>query len=140
MVTFEIESSQDTERLGKLTIFFEHFTLGSARKADLVFEDSDVGDIHLIFLHNKDGLLIKSFSDLSYSSNGKKIKGGKLHRIGDTIKVGNTVLKITHLEFKNLSESFSTIYERRLKENPELEPLITQLQKELIYLENNNNV
>lgn len=140
MVVFEVEASHDKERLGELVIYFENFTLGSARKNDLVFNDLELQTTHLSFIHNQDGLLVKSVSNYSYYSNGKKIKGAKLHKVGDIIKVASTTLKIVQLDFKNLSEKFETIYNRRLQENPELEPLITQLQKELIYLENNNDV
>ena len=140
MVTFEISSSPDVERVGETSIFYEHFTLGSARKADIVIEDSALDNIHLSFILNKDGLLVNSTNENFYFSNGKKLKGGKLHKTGDFIKIGETTLKIKALDFKNLSEGFGELYEKRLQENPELESIITQLQKELIYLENNKDV
>ena len=140
MVTFEVRSSPDSERIGNLTLYLETFTLGNSRKSDLMIEDLGISPTHLLFFHNDEGLIIKSVSDNFYYSNDKKIKGGKLHKIGDSIKIGETSIEIKNLEFKNLSEKFNTIYDKALKEKPELEPLVTQLQKELIYLENTKDV
>lgn len=140
MIIFEVVSSPDIEKVGEFTYFYENFTLGSGRKSDLLFIDPEIEEVHLSFIHHKDGLLIKTVKECSYHSNGKKLRGGKLHKVGDEFKVGSTIIKIKHLEHKNLSESFKDLYENRLKENPDLEPVITQIQKEIIYLENNKDV
>lgn len=140
MVTFEVQSSPDDERLGEITFHFETFTVGGSRKADFFIEDSEIAPIHILLKLNADGLLVNSSSEHFYFSNGKKIKGAKIHKAGDTIKLGSTSLLIKNLEFKNLSVGFEELYKKRLSENPELESLVTQLQKELIYLENNKDV
>ncbi|MBK23691.1 MAG: hypothetical protein CME70_06765 [Halobacteriovorax sp.] len=140
MVIFDVISSPDKERIGELSIFLENFTLGSSRKADLLFEDEDISKLHLNFILSESGLLIKSSENDYYFSNGKKLKGGKIHKIGDEVRVGSSILKIKLLDFKHLSEKFSDLYKKRLEENPEQEALITQLQKELIHLENNKDV
>ena len=140
MILFEVTSSPDDEKIGEFTYFYENFTLGSGKKADLLFHDSEIAQVHLAFIHHKDGLLIKSLDENSFHSNGKKLRGGKLHKPGDEFRIGSTTIKIKSLEHKNLSESFKELYEKRMKENPELEPVITQIQKEIIYLENNKDV
>lgn len=140
MVEFEIISSPDIERIGKITHYYENFTLGSAKKADLLFFDTEIGPIHLVFSLKKEGLLVESMGEFHYFSNGKKMKGAKLHKAGDKIGVGGTLIEVKSLMFKNLSEDFKVLYDRRLKEEPELESLIVQLQKELLHLENQGDV
>ena len=105
MVTFEIQSSPDDERLGETTFHFESFTLGGSRKADLFIEDPDIQSIHLLFKLRADGLLINSSSEHFYYSNSKKIKGTKLHKVGDTIKVGTTTFIINRNRNRNINRS-----------------------------------
>lgn len=140
MVLFEVQSSSDEERVGEITIYYETFTLGRSLATELVFDDTSLENIHLVFIHKADGLFIKSQENSFYHSNGKKVKGAKLHRVGDTIKIGTTVLQIKNLDFKNLSEDFASIYKKRIQLSPEQESLIVQLQKEILFLESQNNV
>ncbi len=140
MVIFDVISSPDIERVGEIKIFLENFTMGNSRVADLMIEDEEVSELHLSFILSQDGLLVNSSDKDFYFSNGKKIKGSKIHKTGDEIRVGSSILKIKLLDFKNLSEKFSDLYKKRINENPEHEALITQLQKELIHLENNKDV
>lgn len=140
MITFEIKSSPDQERIGEIKVFYENFTLGRNRKTDILIEDLGIDDVHLVFVHSKDGLLSKSTESNFYFTNGKKIKGAKLHQVGDEIKVGETILQIKELLFENLSRSFSELYLEAIKDKPESESLIIQLQKELIHLESQKDV
>jgi hypothetical protein len=140
MITFEIKSSPDEERIGEVKVFYENFTLGRNGKSDILIEDGCIDDVHLVFIHNKDGLLSKSTESNFYFTNGKKIKGAKLHKIGDEFKVGETVIQIKELLFENLSRSFSELYQETIKTKPEFESLIIQLQKELIHLESQKDV
>ena len=140
MVIFEIKSSPDTERIGEVKTFYENFTLGGNRKTDILIEDSNIADVHLVFVHNKDGLLSKSTDSNYYFTNGKKIKGAKLHQVGDELKIGETILVIKELLFENLSRSFGELYQETIKMNPDSESIIIQLQKELIYLESQKDV
>ena len=140
MIIFEIKSSPDVERIGEIKVFYENFTLGSNRKTDILIEDNAIDDLHLVFVHNKDGLLSKSTNSNFYFTNGKKIKGAKLHKIGDELKVGETTIEIKNLEFKNLSRSFGELYQETTKARPDVESLIVQLQKELIHLESQKDV
>ena len=140
MITFEIKSSPDEERIGEIKVFYENFTLGSSRKTDILIEDTGIDDVHLVFIHNNDGLLSKSTESNFYYTNGKKIKGAKLHKAGDEIKIGETILIIKELVFDNLSRGFSELYQEIIKTKPEFETLIVQLQKELIFLESQKDV
>jgi hypothetical protein len=140
MITFEIKSSPDVERIGEIKVFYENFTLGTSRKSDILIEDSGIDDLHLVFVHIKDGLLSKSTGSNFYFSNGKKIKGAKLHKVGDQFKVGDTTVFIKELAFNNLSRSFSELYTEVINSKPEYETLIVQLQKELIHLESQKDV
>lgn len=140
MVTFEIKASPDSERIGEVKTFYENFTLGGNRKTDILIEDPSIADVHLVFIHNKDGLLSKSTDSNHYFTNGKKIKGAKLHKIGDELKIGETTLVIKELIFENLSRPFSELYSEAIKTDPESESIIIQLQKELIHLESQKDV
>ncbi|MFT6068870.1 MAG: hypothetical protein ACJAT2_003249 [Bacteriovoracaceae bacterium] len=140
MIIFEIKSSPDKEKIGEIKVFYENFTLGSHRKNDLLIEDDSIDELHLVFVHNKDGLLSKSTDSNFYFTNGKKIKGAKLHKIGDQLKVGETTIEIRDLVFENLSRSFSELYKETIEAKPEIEALIVQLQKELIHQESQKDV
>jgi hypothetical protein len=143
MISFDILYSEDNTLSTSFLSYFDKFIIGSSRRADIVILDSMVAPLHIKLEVKENALICKSFSDeQSFNVNGKKYKGSKVIKVNDELLIGNTHLKITNIAQMEIApdDQLQELYQSAITKIPELKEIITELKKEIQYLERPENV
>ena len=137
MIEIEIINSPDKSMLGVHKVFFDSLILGTSKRAGLIIDDPKLVGKHLKLIVTENGVLCSNTPKAKFfHSNKKKVSGDKLHRQGDNISIGDTEFKILNFDQTDPSQiNIRELYEKALKDNPELETILYYLEKELLYLE-----
>jgi len=120
---------------------YDELLVGRSRRCNLVIEDPALAPIHFKLFIDEDNLLIETLSEEKMHINGKKFKGTKKLNPGDKIKFCENEIQIA--EYKKLnfpSLDLEKLYEDAVNQSPELEKIISLLERELLYLESKQNV
>ena len=142
MISFRFVESVDSDYQDFVfKNYYDELLVGRSRRCHLVLEDPDISSIHFkIFIEN-DNLLVATMSDEKMHINGKKFKGTKKLNLGDKVTFGANQIEI--IEFKTLSFpslDLEKLYEDAVNKSPELENIISLLERELLYMESKQNV
>ena len=120
---------------------YDELLIGRSRRCHVVLEDKDLAPIHFRLFVDEENLLIETRSEEKMHINGKKFKGTKKLTPGDKVKFGENEIQI--IEYKKLSFpsiDLEKLYEDAINKSPELENIISLLERELLYLESKQNV
>ena len=138
MINIEIINSPDKNFEGTYLSQFDHFLIGSSQRADIVIEDKDIDPLHITLEVKDNALICRSFKkDLSFLVNKKKYTGTKVIKPQDIITIGETEFKILNfIAMENTDEnSIEELYASAIEKIPELEPVIFQLEREILILD-----
>lgn len=139
MIEINFLSSPDPEILGNYKVFYDSVSLGRSQKNDLIIEDPNILDFHIILTASVNGLICEGASDYtSFNGNDKYFKGKKTFNKKDKIKIGNTTFEILDFALEPLPEkklSLKESYETTLKNYPEQEKIIDEMENEISRLE-----
>jgi pSer/pThr/pTyr-binding forkhead associated (FHA) protein len=139
MITIEITASNEPLAIGIYEYQFDTIFIGRSKKADLIFDDSDLPLKFLTLRFVGEHFVIQNEPMTPfYFVNKKKMSGSRKLNIGDKIQFGTHVISILNFK-KNASESgneeLSEFYEKINKQAPELKFLLSYLEEEIIYFE-----
>ena len=130
MIEIEIVNSPDTEILGKLFFNFPKVEMGQTPPFHLKINDPHLEMQKIILESSPKGVGVFEKNEGPYLSNGKKIRGKKIHAPGDIVTFGKTQLKILRcvhqvtnqenltkdaLKRENVSESLNLLKKEMLK-------------------------
>ena len=121
--------------------YYDELLVGRSRRCHLVLEDKDLAPIHFRLFIEEENLLLEIKSGEKMHINGKKFKGTKKLNLGDRVRFGANEIEI--IEYKKLSFpslDLEKLYEDAINKDPELENIISLLERELLYLESKQNV
>lgn len=137
MLKIEITESSDFEIIGTHVFFKKVISIGRSKTEDLIIFDQDIELHHLEIQQVQNGILISNKASQFFHTNGKKVSGKKLHRINDTVKIGNTEFKITEYSPWSMDnkDSFEERYDKLTHEKPQFKHLLRSLENELVRLE-----
>ncbi len=142
MIEFEILSSPDQDILGTHIYQKSMMTVGRSLQNDLIILDDHIHLRHLEIKLDKKIHIDAPDSCIFYYS-GKKIIEGIIYKLGEEIKIGSTVFKITkHIPNPkvDLLENFRNQYEEIELERPTLIDVLQNIELELKVIERDRYV
>jgi hypothetical protein len=143
MLSFNILYSEDQSISPEFISYFDRFIIGSSKRADIIIDDELISPLHLKLEVKDSSLICKSYdNENSFKVNGKKYTGSKVIQINDEIVMGNTSIKITNFSKMEIvpNDNLEEVYSEAIEKIPALDNIISELEKEIILLERNNNV
>jgi hypothetical protein len=139
MIEINFLDSSDKEIIGKYKFFYDTISIGTSNQNDLIIQDLNLNESHLT-LSITNGTIscegIGEFSSFIYKS--KTFKGKKAFIKKDQIKIGNTTFEIVDFSLEPPSPkglSLKESYESLLKEFPEQEKIIDEMENEISKIE-----
>ncbi|MBF0362263.1 MAG: hypothetical protein HQK49_14705 [Oligoflexia bacterium] len=122
MIEVSIESSPDTEIIGKHRYYKNFIRIGNSGSDDdsisdisgddILISDSLIINSHLLLEISEDGshVLAKKNSKIeSYLVNDKKTTGHKKIKLGDTITLGKTIIRVLFFEYTKATSKKETL-------------------------------
>ncbi len=133
MVTFEIyfhESSSPLEQ----SLYFRDILIGTSRSSHIRVKGEDLPRLCLRLSSSPRGILVEGIKDLAFFINGKKVIGSKVIKLGDNLKVGESLIKLKEY---NYDSSFAPLnleelYDKFHSEKEEYDTILSAIEKELI--------
>jgi|GEM_PF-4556829 hypothetical protein len=142
MIKLKILSSPDQTLSKEHQFFFEQITIGNLRDNCIlnIFDPKWPNQQILHLIPQDNGVIseLKSTRQENYLSNGKKIKGRKLHKQEDQIQVGDSIIEIIHWELQPKEMSFSDRY-KEASQDPVKAKSLEKLESEILFLEQKIN-
>lgn len=139
MIEINLISSPDIEVIGTYKVFYDSISIGTSTKNDLILEDPEISEFHMLLTSTKDGLICQGIDEsIDFQVNDKHFRGKKKLAKKDKIKIGKTVFEFLDSSVEPESEitiSLKDSYEKLLKEYPEQEKLIDEMENEISRLE-----
>jgi len=130
MIEFEITDSPDQNIIAKFKLYKNAIYLGSKSK-DLSITDSGLQSLHLLLEVPEKELLIHPMKGVDFFLiNNKRSTSIKRVKKNDTIKIGNTFLKILDFEFEEILSKKDYLNQKMnqlIEENSNLLPIIETL-------------
>ena len=139
MIEINLLNSSDKEINGKYKFFYDTISIGTSNKNDLIIQDLTLNETHLTLSITNDTLTCEGGGEASsFIYNSKTFKGRKAFIKKDKIKIGDSTFEIVDFSLeppppKGLSLKES--YERLLKEFPEQEKIIDEMENEISKIE-----
>ena len=136
VVELEFLNSPDRDVLGKRVIYFDEISLGRSRANMVIVDDPGVEKKDIRLSVTESGVFVENCESAYYFSNDKKVSGKKLHSQGDSIRVGNTTLKI--LSFKPADfhrPDYDSLYQEQIQPVPYKDQLFDAIKQEMDDLE-----
>lgn len=140
MFVLELKSSPDEERLGAYTFYFPKI-IGSRKLSEchLYLPDTTLTEQSLSIIEKADGLEVYERTNGFYISNGKKISGKKIHRVGDSFGLGQNLLQVVSVVPSLQAQDTEARYHELTEKHPYMADLFWALKQELLSLEKNEN-
>lgn len=107
MLKIDITACPDTDLIGEHISFFEKTSFGKHTRNDFIIKSDNYPDQALSIICHPQGVIIKSQGLESFQSNGKKVKGEKIHRVGDQISFLDTTFSIASYDYQTILQSNS---------------------------------
>ncbi len=138
MFTLELQSTPDKERLGSYTFYYPKIIASKKlSECHLYLPDTSLSDQSLLIIEKPDGLEIHERTNGFYISNNKKISGRKIHRVGDSFGIGQSMLQIASIVPSAPMMETELRYHELTEKHPYMADLFWALKQELLYLEKN---
>lgn len=136
MFSIELKSCPDQERLGVYDFYFPKIIISRRlSECHLYLPDLSIKDLSLLVIQKADGIEVHERSSGFYVSNGKKISGKKIHRVGDTFGIGNSVFQVTSVLPEDTEVDTEARYHELTEAYPYMADLFWALKQELLNLE-----
>lgn len=139
MINIEILDSSSPSSIGNYPFEFDVVYIGKSKKADIIFNDSEIPNKFLTIRFFQHQLIIENEKDSPfYFVNGKKMSGARKLKIGDIIQFGKHKLKIIDALLnppKSKNDDLHLYYDSFNKESADLKFLLDFLEEEIIKLE-----
>ncbi len=139
MIEINFLSSPDIEVIGTYKVYYDSISIGTSTKNDLIIEDPEISDFHMLLTSSKDGLICQGIDEsIDFQVNDKHFRGKKNLAKKDKIKIGNTVFEFLDSSVEPESDKIISLkdsYEKLLKDYPEQEKLIDEMENEISRLE-----
>jgi len=139
MIELNFLSSPDSEVIGPYKAFYDSISIGTSPKNDIIIEDPKVSDFHILLTASKDGLICEGIDESKdFQANDKQFKGKKKLAKKEKIKIGNTLFEIVDCSLEPGPEmiiSLKDSYDKLLKDYPEQEKIIDEMENEISRLE-----
>lgn len=142
MIEFEIINSYDYSIIGKHQSQKDKLVFGRSRNCDLIIADPSVSLAH-ISIDVEEKLTLTSLDDNYFLYEGKKVRGELCPKLGETISIGNTSIKIlsfTPTPNSDEQELFNSSYTKISNENPEVLQVLNDLELEIKAIERDKYV
>lgn len=116
------------------TLYFREILVGTNRSNHIRIKGGELPSLCLKLSCSEQGILAEGKSDLPFFVNGKKVLGSKIIKVGDRLKVGESLINITEFNFQksfaplNLEE----LYDKFHEQNEEYDMILSAIEKELI--------
>jgi len=94
MIELNITASDDIDILGQYLTYADKITLGKKSDADLIINDHTLSPHHLTFELINSQLRLTPTEGAIFWLNEKKSIGPKNAKIGDSLKIGTTTMKV----------------------------------------------
>lgn len=141
MIHLEVLSSRDPLALGMYEYEFDQVAMGRSKKNDLIFLDKELPLHYLVIKFISGQLVVQSrVKEPFFFVNGKKISGTLKLKPNDTIAFGNNQIRVVKASATNVSEDFSSAYEKFNKQTPELKFALDFIEEILLDLEKDAHV
>ncbi|OUR93092.1 hypothetical protein A9Q84_21550 [Halobacteriovorax marinus] len=134
MICFEITDSSTPYILGSHTYKGNILTIGHSNSCTLIDPKSENLEMSL----SKDKLYIENLrAGYFYKVNGKKISGKKVIAKGDVVNFSNITFTVLEFSYNHIDPitDIDNLYKKRIEESPELEEILSLIEKEFIHLE-----
>lgn len=141
MIKLEIITSPDELISGKFDFYGHELIIGRNSSCHLVIDDSEIKNQHLSLKKNEHLLFIHS-SKNTFFLNGKKIIGTKAYQVNDILTLGETSIKLLSYDLLPQSKGSKILerYNETIEQDPELESIFKEIDREIIFLEKEVNV
>lgn len=141
MIYLEVTSSRDPDAIGFYEYEFDQVTMGRSKKSDLIFLDKELPLHYLVIKFLGGQLVVQSrVKEPYFFVNGKKISGTLKLKPNDTIAFGSNQIRVVNAMPTNMSEDFSSAYEKFNKESPEMKFALDFIEEILLDLEKQSHV
>ena len=143
MLTLEFTSSPDESIIGDYLTYRKILVIGRSRAADIVILDNNILKIELTVRLQHEGIMVESKNINGFITNSKKILGGKIHQVGDEIRIGDTYFKFKAYQppqFFTYAEEIAQKIEETIKKDAKYEEVFYFLEKELLSLEKESSL
>lgn len=140
MIELVINSSKDKDISGPYLSFADKIVIGKNSQADLIISDDNLAAEHLSLEIIGSQLRLTPLENAVFWHNGKKSVSARNAKVGDTIKVGESTLKLMSFvtspwnaaSTKTLEEKFLSVSNN----DPVRKIVLEALKRELQQLEN----
>lgn len=141
MYTLAIKECPDQEALGEYHFKFPVIRIGRAQHSShLPVQDIAIAQSVLLIKDQPDGILVWEQNGGFYKSNGKKISGRKLHRIGDSFSIGETTFEVVSHSPGQLPYDVEARYDELTEKNPYMADLFWSLKQEMLRIEKEGDI
>lgn len=143
MITLNFITSPDSTIIGERTFYKKTISIGRHWDNDIIIDDPNLFSKHLIIRNKENGVLCSSNIEVPfYHSNKKRIKGDRLHKVNDEVKIGDTtfIIKIhSPVSQISISEDVQKKWDQLEEEDSPIRYLIEDLQDELYRIDQDIN-
>ncbi|MDH5581697.1 MAG: FHA domain-containing protein [Bdellovibrionales bacterium] len=136
MIELEILSSPDQDIVGAHIYHKKSLRIGRSLQNDIIIMDPMIELNHLEFIVEKN-IIISSINSTPFFISNKKIINEVIYKLGEEIKIGKTILKITkHIPILPEDDSdFKKNYQMIEDEKPAIIEVLDNLEVELKLVE-----
>lgn len=136
MFKISVTTCPDPEYIAEYTFYFPQIKISKFHHiAHLPIPDQAMGKQVLVLKTQPDGILIWENTGGYYLSNGKKIAGKKLHRVGDRFGFGDTAFEITSFIPDIKTYDHESRYHELTEKHPFMADLFWALKQEMLQIE-----
>jgi hypothetical protein len=139
MIEINFLNSSDNEIIGKYKFFYDAISIGTSNQNDLIIQDLNLNQSHLTLSITNDTITCEGVGESSiFIYRSKTFKGRKAFIKKDQIKIGNTTFEIVDFSLEPAppkSPPLKESYEILLKEFPEQEKIIDEMENEISKIE-----
>ena len=139
MIEFEVIDSIDKILLGKHRFFAPRFLFGRSSKSVIKISDPLLEDEAILLFLKETGLFIKNIEQGFYHINEKKFGGVKKLDSGDVVKFSQTKIKILEYSFDKIYPTSLEKDESLLDNEEHFNHLLSALEDELLFLDQNQD-
>jgi len=137
MIELEFLQSPDEEILGPCLTHANSLIIGTSLDDDIIIFDQEISPHHYR-LEVTEREISGDSRKFSFLCNSKKISGLVKHLAEDQITLGQTTFKIKNFKYQEDPDSLKSLqkqYQQTVQKSPELAPILSALEQELLYLE-----
>lgn len=129
MLKIKIERCPDEDLIGEHITYFQKILFGRNKTNDFIIKSNETPEKAISLHCNEKGIFVKTRELDHFLSNGKKVKGEKVHKLGDKIEFAGTVIEF--LEYDNSSTQKPISEKEILEELEQLDGPAAEVAKDI---------